>query len=189
MKRIFHILYLMALPIMVWSCIDAPDWSGGDPPPGNDNDIRINFNLNLPADLTAYSTRFFGGPEPSDTRALDWQGEVNVSDAYILVFDGYDLLVDIKAADGINQSGDGGNVSFTFTLSTGGTRHLVVLANSEAILRSTIGTNRNSEYIGWTYDSVMAQIWSGITTGMFTGDPPGYIPMWGETCSQTSMSV
>ncbi len=168
MKNIVHILTVLASSILASSCIDAPVWEHREPMPSGE--VRVNLNLHLPADYAPFATR-----------AFDWQGEVNVSDAYILVFDGYDLLIDIKAADEIVQSGDGGQASFRFTLSTGGTRRLVVLGNSEAILQATIGTNRNSDYISWSYDSVMALIYSSITSAMYTGDPPGYIPMWGET--------
>jgi uncharacterized protein (TIGR02145 family) len=181
MKKIINFL-LLAVVVFTASCISELPWDnpGGE---NNGNDAQVTLRLQTPGGFNA----------PKSTRGLTFAQENQIEDIYVLVFNNAspNVLIDIKKAKVSSQStadptgGISGVATFTVTMlpNTGAgateSSKLVVLANVQSILETTIGTDDTSASIGNNYTDVMSAIHTTISEKMYTSG--GTIPMWGET--------
>lgn len=141
---------------------------------------QVSLSLNMPGEL----------PTPG-TRALTFQQENTIADAYILVFDNAGGLTEIIKGDSITSTpnmnykqGDtysgAGTFQVTLAPNMGATKtNLVALANCEAILNATIGTTVTAATRGKSRDEILAQVFETINNPMYASG--GAIPMYGET--------
>lgn len=122
------------------------------------------------------------------SRSLTYTDENTISDIYVLVFDKTSTLVGIEQGASVTSSTGSSNPSFSgegsFSVTleasktTVDTYNLVVLANAQSIISSTIGFDLPS-ISKKGYTDVMGAIRGQITGPMYSTG--GTTPMWGES--------
>lgn len=187
MKKICDLSFAIAFLIFSFSCVryDEIDLFNRGVDIADRNETEVFLQISVSGDFL------------SKARALDFASENTIDNIYVLVFDASNNLVGIRQAENIASNPNssytpGTPYSATATFSAwlpiskgGSTSKLVVLGNSAAILRNTVGVNDSaSPYIGQPYPTVVATIRASIAGAMYTSG--GRIPMWGET-SQVSI--
>ena len=106
------------------------------------------------------------------TRALSETQEAKVGEAYVLLFDADDLLVDVAGVSDISNVN--GAATFKVKLKRGDHK-VVVIANADQIVEDA-GLKPNED----TYSDVAAKLIGTVSEKMFP-DAEDVIPMWGET--------
>ncbi len=138
MKKLLHIGLLTTALCLVCSC--TRDKVDDLLPPDGREDAQIHLRLRTP-----------GGYNSSTSRALTFEQENTITDIHVLVFNATNALVFIKQGEvvsstpGNDDPAYSGEASFSISLpasrNSADTYNLVVLANGEDILTSTIGND------------------------------------------------
>ncbi len=154
---------LFASMLVLASCVSDPAQNEVPHIGPHDGEAEVILRLQIP------------GGFQQNTR-LSLAEEKEVANVWVLVFDDNDFLLEIKQAQDLKADG-----TFTVMLaptSEGRSVRLVLLANSNGIMSSTIGFDA-ADVVNKAYDDVMAEVCGEISGPMFP--TTGTIPMWGET--------
>ena len=127
-----------------------------------------------------------GSFSAAKTRGLSLAQESDIEDIWVLAFDKSGTLADIRKGENLSSApaADEPNIrSFTAKLkqseNASDTYKLMVLANCDGILASTIGTDIEAVTGDLSYEGIISRLYDGVGSKMYPSG--GVIPMWGET--------